>query len=367
MEIRIFNWIEAQETLAREWTGLVDELGINPSHDPRWMDATVRSHELCDEARVAALFDGNRLRGVFPFRQRRLHSLGLPLLGIEPLTNLVSYHAQLIAAKDDAHRLLGGVLEHPLLAPWDLLHFDNVPIGSATAGLLERIGKERGSRMIRRDGENSPYIKISGDWQQYLATRNNKFRVNATRAIRKMAEAGETGMAWYIGADHSGQLLEQILAIEELSWKADAGIAIQQNPMEEAYHALLIPTLSEMGALFANVLLVHERPVAYVLCCHHHGWIGQLKTSFDKQLAAAGARVIDASVQRAFGEGAEVYDFLGDAAPHKLKWTHDLCTHGNYWIYSRRLLPSFIGAMKQLQERRQPPPPAAAGPATADH
>ena len=86
--------------------------------------------------------------------------------------------------------------------------------------------------------------------------------------------------------------------------------------MELKYHRRLLPVLAQDGALLANVLHRAERPIAYSLCCHCHGWVGHLKTSFDQEFASLspGGYVIDASVERAFDLKAREFDFLGDAA-----------------------------------------------------
>jgi hypothetical protein len=127
-----------------------------------------------------------------------------------------------------------------------------------------------------------------------------------------------------------------MLDIEERSWKAEAGSAITDRRVEIEYYRCVLPVLSEMGALFANVLFIKDVPCAYVLCCNFNGWVGQLKTSFDKSIQDAGARVIDESVKQAFASGARTYDFLGEASAHKLKWTDRVRTHHGYWLLSRR-------------------------------
>lgn len=350
MTIRMFSWTEALQVLAPAWIEMVRNLGLNPSHDPRWMDAVVRSHGISDETRVAAWFQERELVGILPFRQTVVRRMGLPLRTVAPVTNLVSYHAGLIASCQ-AEQLLAETLRQAGAGGWDLLHFNNVPADSATGRTLEAFARQHGSTIITQPGETSPYIRITTDWDQFLATRTKKFRANVTRATRRMADAGETGMEWTIGTGDTDRLLTRMLAVEAASWKAESGIAISQSTTERDYHAQLLPALAGMQALFANVLLVKDRPAAYVLGCRYNGWVGQLKTSFDRQIADAGARVIDASVRRAFDEQADVYDFLGDAAPHKLKWTSDLNSHSNYWIYSRGLAARIAGGATRLLDR----------------
>jgi CelD/BcsL family acetyltransferase involved in cellulose biosynthesis len=197
-------------------------------------------------------------------------------------------------------------------------------------------------------GEKSPHIRIDQPWSEFLTGRGKKFRANLKRVPRTVERYGATRMVWYERPEDSQNLLECIFAIELHSWKAQAGIDIEARGHERRYYQLLIPALAANGQLCANVLHVDDKPVAYVLCCRSAAWTGQLKTSFKQAVKDAGAYAIDASVERAFDCNAKVYDFLGDATPHKLKWTSALRPHSSYWIYSGRPLARLAYTLKLI-------------------
>ena len=334
MRTEVLSWSQALREIGADWSALVRASGANPSLDPRWMDAVLRSHARTDEAFVAAAYDGDALAGVLPFLQTRLRLRGLPLNVVDFGSNLVSYHPEIVGAH--AEELLEATLRRAHAGRWDLLRFDNAPDDSASVAAVQAVATRRRATLLTRQGESSPYIAIEGSWEEFLAGRSKKFRANVTRAVRRMKEQGESAMQWFGPGDDAAHLLRCMLEIEERSWKADAGSAITDRRVEIEYYRCVLPVLSEMGALFANVLFIKDVPSAYVLCCRFNGWVGQLKTSFDKSIQDAGARVIDESVRQAFASGARTYDFLGEASAHKLKWTDRVRTHHGYWLLSRR-------------------------------
>jgi hypothetical protein len=364
MRIEVLSWQEALRNIGADWSALVRSSGANPSLDPRWMDAVLRSHARTGEAFVAAAHEGDALVGALPFLETRVRLRGLSLNAVDLASNLVSYHPEIVGTRPT--ELLEATLAHAHAGRWDLLRIDNAPDDAATVQALRAVAARLRAKTLTRPGESSPYIAIDSGWDEFLATRSKKFRANVTRAVRRMKEQGETAMQWFGPGDDAAALLRCMLEIEERSWKADAGSAITDRRVEIEYYRCVLPVLSEMGALFANVLFIKDVPAAYVLCCNYDGWVGQLKTSFDKSIQDAGARVIDESVRSAFASGARTYDFLGEASAHKLKWTDRVRTHHGYWLLSRRPLARLAwwanACADKLRSMRRPKSPSSTAP-----
>src|SRR5262249_17272390 len=153
-----------------------------------------------------------------------------------------------------------------------------------------------------------------------------------------------------------------ILEVESRSWKASDDKAIRAEETEGDYYRRLLPWLSRNG-LLANVLYVKARPAAYVLCAKWRGWVGQLKTSFAQDVRDAGFRVLHASIERAYQDHEREYDFLGDVAPHKLRWADRVRAHETKWLFAPhwrgRALARFKRAVDAWRQRRQPAPEPA--------
>lgn len=101
-----------------------------------------------------------------------------------------------------------------------------------------------------------------------------------------------------------------------------AGSRTAARDQELNHHRLPLPVLAREGALLASVLYRPARPIAHSLCCHYGRRIGRRKTSCDQKFESLspGAYVVDVLVEGAFDLKAREFDFLGDAAPHKLAW-----------------------------------------------
>lgn len=346
------TWDEAQAALVPEWRALVRAGGFNPSLDPAWMDAALRSHRLERDALVTVARAGSRLVGVLPLVCTQARIRGLPMRTVDLASNVVSYHPELVATEGH-EALISAGLARAHGGRWDLFRANALPVEGPSLGHLRTVLARDASCVFEDPSENSPYIRIDSGWDDYLKSRSKKFRANLLRTTRRSQDMGEAVMQWHVGATDYPALLADIAYVEDRSWKARAGTAITSRPFEVAYHERLLPVLGQLNALFANVLHVDGRPAAYVLACSHGGWVGQLKTSYDAALQDAGARAIDESVHRAFESGAREYDFLGDAAPHKTKWTELSRAHVSLTACSRRVLPTALGLAKRITRWRR--------------
>jgi CelD/BcsL family acetyltransferase involved in cellulose biosynthesis len=345
MIVTLYDWRTALRELGDVWGDLVASRPYNPSLHPQWLDATLTAWAYDGSARVALVRNGGDI-AVIPFLVRTRTVLGLPVRCIELCSNIFSYHAEIPCA-GALPELLQAFLDHAGLSSWDALRVVNVVADSPTAVALKSLPGQ--AAVSVRKGESSPYLRIDRNWSEYLKTRAKKVRANITRSQRLMQQAGETAMVWYERDCDPRQLLQDMLDIEARSWKLDAGVAIVAGTPQCAYHERLLPWLAANGML-ANVLYVKDRPVAYTLCAVWRGWVGQLKTSFAAELRDAGSRVIHSSLERAFQNGCTEYDFLGDAAPHKMRWADQVRAHEDVWLFGPHLRGRALGAFKTLAD-----------------
>lgn len=351
LHTQFLRWSDVDADFAARWLALVDAGRFNLSLSHGWMDKVARSRRTA-EAQVAALYEGDDLIGVLPFRCHRTSFYGIGLNAVDLCSNLVSYHAEVPALK--AHdRLLLDTLAHAHGGKWDVFHAGNIDDDTATARALAALTAQVRGTMLSDAGETSPYIRIESSWDEFLKTRNQKFRANLSRTQRRTDVNGAARVLWYKQGSDTAQLLDFMLQVERQSWKADAGIAISGSAQETQYYAELLPYLAAIDALFANVLMIEDRPAAYVLCAHRGGWMGQLKTSFVASIADCGARAIDESVKAAFAANVREYDFLGEATPHKLKWTSLTRTHRHHWLFAPRLKAAAVAFAKRAARRMQ--------------
>ncbi|HKE97077.1 MAG TPA: GNAT family N-acetyltransferase [Povalibacter sp.] len=348
MSVEFLDWSTAQRDAHDLWSELLVAGNFNPSLHPTWMDATVRAWSLEKSAQIAIVRPDNGTAAVVPFMVRRKTVLGLPLTCLELCSNVFAYHAEIVA-RGDLDSALAHLLDSTGLPRWDALRICNVVGDGPTAQAMRRLAAGRGGLSMRA-GEKSPYVTIDRDWTQYLATRPKKVRANITRSVRVMEAAGESGMRWFEADADYDKLLADMVDIEARSWKLRAGVAIVRDTPQFDYYTRLLPWLGANGML-ANVLYVKDRPAAYVLAMAWRGWVGQLKTSFSEELRDAGSRVIHVSLERAFRDRNREYDFLGDIAPHKMRWTENVRAHEDLWAFAPHLRGRALAMIKSAADR----------------
>lgn len=331
---------------------LCRRLDFNPTLRPDWVDLVVKSlgKGRGDLSAFIECSSDGEVRAYMPVLQSRVGMAGISMNVVEPASNLMSYHAEIVAEGDVVGFLRNVLRAVPM---WDLFRMSNVVVGGATSLALDGLAAELGTPLQVIPGESSPYLAINGDWKDYLATRNKKFRYKLRRRRETLENMEGFELTWWEGPTGMDFLLDKILTIESRSWKAREGVDIPSSAQEVKYHRELLPFLAERDMLFANVVSVANRPVAYNLCCRCGGWFGQLKTSFDESFEelSPGAFVIDAAVQKAIELGAREFDFLGDADPHKLVWTDAVRAHASYFLFGPRLKPRIVGTLKLLANR----------------
>jgi CelD/BcsL family acetyltransferase involved in cellulose biosynthesis len=347
MTVTLYDWQTALREVSGVWEDLIARGPYNPSLHPRWLDATLTAWGQDRFAHVAVVRNGADDVAVIPFAMRTQRIAGLSFRCLELCSNVFCYHAE-IPSQGALTPLLQRFLAETRLPAWDVFRAVNVVADGPTAVALKSLAEH--TTLSVRAGEQSPYVRIDRNWNDYLKTRAKKVRANISRSQRLMREAGETGMTWYERGCDTRTLLQQMLEIEARSWKLDAGVAIVPGTPQCAYYERLLPWLAENGIL-ANVLHVNDRPVAYTLCAVWEGWAGQLKTSFAAQLRDGGSLVIHSSLERAFQSGCTEYDFLGAAAPHKLRWTDQIRAHEDLWLFARHLRGRAFGAVKTVADR----------------
>lgn len=341
----------AEPAVRQRWLELMSAQGLNASLGPEWIAIAAASIGQ-SAARVCVFVDrepDGTVRGVVPFFMSERRMMGLQMRVLQLASNLVAYHADVVAA--DASLLLRRFLG---AAPrWDVFHAAHLESAGRMASVMRDIAADTGAVLQVMPSDVSPFLPIDAPWQAYLASKNKKFRYKLRHRRETLAQQAGSALVWYESSADVPSLLESMVAVEARSWKAGAGLDIPSRPVELEYYRMLLPWLAERGMLLASVLYVERKPIAYCLCCRSDRWIGNLKTSFDHGCAhlSPGSIVIDSAVERAFQLGAREFDFLGQAAPHKLAWTSQTRAHGDFFLFAPRFKPRLIGSLKLLKER----------------
>lgn len=337
--------------LAHEWVQLLRASNTDLSLAPEWFASSVRSRHMMSSAGIFTVHRSGKLMGVLPHVLRHERIGGLPVSTVEaPGSYLVAYHPEIVSA--DAAAVLDALINE-CARRYDVFVLPNLPVGSVSAEAVHEVARTNGVLAMSRDGHTSPYLAITSGWDEFIATKDKKFRYKVRNSLKELEAAGQVHERWFIGSADLEQFFQQMLHIEAHSWKVQAGMAISSSDLERGFYENLLPYLAREDALRANVLYLNGQPVAYSLCYQWHGVFRQLKTSFDDRCAklSAGSAVMHSSIKRAFESGAHEFDFLGDAMPHKNQWASGVRRHTTVHVFLRTWRGRLAGRLRQIADQ----------------
>lgn len=185
------------------------------------------------------------------------------------------------------------------------------------------VGAAKG-RIRRRLLESSPFIDTRGDWAAYETALRAGHRRELRRRWRRLAELGDVSFAVHRGEQDLDRLLDEGLRVEGSGWKDARGTAIRAQPATRRFYTEIAEWAADGGWLVLGFLRLDGQPVAFDFCLEHKGTHYLLKTGYDtayRQLAP-GMLLRQEMIRRAFRDGVDTYDFLGDDSDWKRDWTN---------------------------------------------
>ena len=353
LKITRVKLLDLSDKMRGEWEHIAQSIGANPSLYPAWSEVTAQSHNIAAHTEVIAAYLDSAMVGLYPINISSKRVFGMPWRSLGLLSNRVSYHNSLISrlAPDDSIRL---IVDEGANKNVDVVHLAGISDDTELGRYLKNDHASKPFKTHAIPGEFSPYLKLDRTWNEILATKPKKFRYKLRKRAEFLNSSRDLELRWFRDVDDCFTLLEAMRTIEHNSWKKEAGISIFEKEHESRYHELLLPFLAANKAMFANVLYREGVPIAYNLCCVWNGWVGQLKTSFDKTFSdlSPGSIVIDHAIQHAIELDADEFDFLGNTDPHKLAWSKSVRPHSDYFLYLHSSLKgSSVGFMKNIRSR----------------
>ncbi len=354
MHFEDITFVEAIGKYGKEWDNLVIKCQINPTLFSGWLKCIYSAYNKLDEVRVFVAHDNDTVYGIIPYFQSKKKFWRLNICAIELAGNIVSYHQELIISENHSE-ILKHFIEHINKAyQYDLIEVHQISVDSKTINILSDFAKEKGQVVNIIEGESSPYLVFESDWDTLLSKKISKFRYKVRRRNKEYSENPDWVIRWFCEKNEDASTyLEDMLKIEGKSWKVASGKDINSRIEERKYYELLLPYLSNTGLLFANILYIKDEPVAYVLCYKINGFVGHIKTSYDKDYKdfSVGALVIEDTLRKCIDERLVEFDFLGDIMQHKMYWTSTVRKHVSLMIYNGRLLTSMIGRLKSFKRK----------------
>jgi CelD/BcsL family acetyltransferase involved in cellulose biosynthesis len=298
---------------------------------------------------ILAVYDDGKLSAIAPLMRIKTTWRGLPVNVISFAVDYYSGRTGIIAqtgatgvASSIFERLVSGKYAH------DLLDIDFLPQDSLTGSAISKTLSELSLRFVKKPRIKTPYIPISGNWDNYLAGRSKNFRHKLSRINNKFQRLGGYEITKCTGAGFK-EALEQVEKISLDTWKFNENSAIINSPEKTKFFRGLSEMLSQSGWLNIWILKIKGEPAAFAYNVKYKNKVYALEIGYaQSQAQLSPSEFLNTeAIKDGFDNGLVEYDWLGDALPFKMKWTSLVRVHDRYWVFGN----TFYGRLLYLVEK----------------
>jgi CelD/BcsL family acetyltransferase involved in cellulose biosynthesis len=318
-----------------------------------WAQTLWETFPRCAPQVVIVAEDMGKVVGILPLSRSSASSTGIPYRQLVAIPDLCCRSGLLIRDADPG--LLKAIMHHA---------FKHVPDWEALCiELVEDSPSHTALETLRRDGSVSarimhslktPAIILPSDPEQYFATLSAGVRRNIKRYTeKKLGALGKVGIRFYDSEQDATEFVDAMLSIERRSWKEKAGTSITTNPSQEKLYRAFTPRAAKNGWLLSTVISINDEPIAYSYGFVFGNIFSQEKSSFDDKYSeySPGLMVPVAVIRELCRRGIQVFDWMGIADEHKLRWGYTTYTRTSYLIFNNSIHGSLVKASLGANQR----------------
>jgi CelD/BcsL family acetyltransferase involved in cellulose biosynthesis len=298
---------------------------------------------------IIVVRDGEEILGIAPLMTEQAHLYGVPVRKIDLLHNDHTPRADVIVS--GSPRLAYDAIWEALRDAsdqWDVLQLSRLPEDSATRLAFASLAERQGYTTGTWSGDESPYLTLSGTWDTYHASLPAKFRSNLRNRLSRLRSYGEPQLEILEGPGEVEGGRQDALRLEASGWKDTTHTSITSDPSVQRFYSLLAERAAARGWLRLLFLTIDGRRIATAYGSCFDGRLFLFKTGYDPAYApcAPFKILMYLATQRAFAEGLQEIDFLGDAEPWKLEWTSTSRVHDWLYVFPNTIRARLLHSLK---------------------
>jgi len=322
--------------LEAEWNETVERAGIaHPFLRHEWVRTWWDAFGTPD-ARLYILVvrAHGRITAIAPFMRDTAPMYGVPARRIRFIQNDHTPRTDIVVAAqpDESYRAIWRALRADR-DRWDVLQLSQLERESDTRRLLCELAAADGCATGVWQSGDSPYLSLTGTWDDYLNSLQAKFRSNLRNRMSRLTRLGEPVLEVLSERGAIEAACEEAWRLESSGWKREAGTAITCDPAVHRFYTTLVERGTAAGWLQLLFLKVGDRRIAtsYGACFNDRLFL--FKTGYDPEFATGAPFKILTyfAIREAYAQGLTEVDFLGDAEPWKLEWTST--SRGHDWLF----------------------------------
>lgn len=311
---------EDWQCLTRTWSA--------PLLDFKWIYAAADIFYEVGELFVVVLYRGNQPAGIAPLaRGHRDGVAWLEFIGARSLFEASGFLYRQQADLEDLMRIV-----------WSFrcpVAFERAAFGGCPADQLSsRIS--RYGVTARTDQVLVPRLELSGNWEDYFASQSAQRRYDFRRSEKRLASGGSLEVCFHRPHPQSAEhLLNEAFAIEDRSWKHDAGTSILQSTAMQDFFSRVGAAYAESGELVVGLLSVEETPLAMQIGLIREQRYWTLKIGYDRDWkhCSPGTYLMTKAIKMVFEQDLRGIEFLGSSESWLSHWAngcHEL--HNQFFI-----------------------------------
>ncbi len=355
------------ERLRSEWDDLARRVaGGTPFLSPDWFRCCLDTRPHCHPV-ILAVRDSSELCGIAPLWRIRGNTRGITTRAITFISSPETPEADFLVDPDHAGEIfeaIVGHLTHRLGGTWDVLCLGQWPTDSPNIEIFERLIAARGLRRVRGLASITPYLPITGNWDDYLRGKSYLFRKSRRGIVNRVQRVADVSIE-RIRRGVDASTLEVLLHISERTWKHEARHSLAARNELRRFFASLLPAAARQGWLDLWILRIAGAPVAFEFDLQHGGVIHALRAEFDDAFSklSPGSYLEYCIVKSGFEDGCKAYYCGPGLDAYKLRWTERTRGNAMIQVYGRTprglvlgaLEGSIVPLLRRLAGRNGPP------------
>jgi hypothetical protein len=337
---------EAWQEIATEWDAAALEANafyLSYSWLHPWWEAFGRL-----PLELGIVWSGHRVIAIAPFCRARVWRWGLPVVVVSNLFNAHLARSD-VALLEDERRSLRSLLDDMDRQPWDLLFLREIPSRSRCLLELRELSRERGLRLYSQPSLDSPYINIEGTWESFERGLSQRFRKSLRNKINRLEAARvEVRFNSFSGVSEVEGILPDVMRLASESWSGQRGSSIA-SPANRRFYEPMMRMMAARGALKVWTLHLDDCLASFEIHVACGRTVAAVKASYSPRWAwFSPGSVLEAHVVEELFRSAQFsrYDLLGKNDFYKRRWTRELETHEEVFVFNERPLSRALEAIE---------------------
>jgi len=331
------------------WDRLVEKCDIaHPFLTHDWIHTWWESFGAGRELRIVTVREGGALIAIAPLMISRTRIYGIPVRELGSISNDHTPRFDFIAAGpfDNRASVVDAIWNHlwEMKNEWDVMKLCQFDTASPALDQLCQLAGTRSCWFATWDSTASPYLPVSGAFDDKFATLPRGQRANIRRRMKRLEEIGPVEFEQVSDESKIDEALADAFRMEAGTWKGEEGTAIACDQEVTRFYSDIARRAARQGTLYFTFLLLNGRRIAFDLSMIYNQRLFKLKPGYLQEYHASspGQQLTVMTIRDAYTRGLSEVDFLGSADEWKLAWTKDIRQHQWAYVFKKNLLGSFL-------------------------